>query len=209
MNSTALTLIAYFKQYGIIILAGALTVQTNGIPTGAHLIVLTAGALAHAGEFNVIALGAAIWLFLIIGDSLGYTFWRYCGNYVISRIPWLESRLSTPLQKSAYYFDKYGTLAVVFTRFPLSPLGPPTNILSGLSRFQYRKFLLAIMPGELMWTCFYYGLGYWFGNNWDNLANWFDAYGPVLALIICLIIIVVFRQQLRSESAGERKPKGN
>lgn len=198
MDSILDILVTYFRMYGIPVLGATILLQSNGIPTGANFLVIAAGAFAYAGEFNVIPLFLWVWLFNVIGDSTGYYLWKGLGSYLMERLTWVERLLSSPLTKSARYLEKYGQSGLVITRFPVSGLGPPMNILSGLTGYDYSRFLLAIIPGEFLWTGFNIGLGYWFGDAWETAGNLVNQYlGWILSITALILVLYALLKQLR------------
>lgn len=190
MDSMLDWLITYFRMYGIPVLGGTILLQSNGIPTGSNFLVIAAGAFAYAGEFNVISLFFWIWMFNIIGDSVGYYFWNSYGSYLLGKRNFLERLLAAPLLKATHYLEKYGQSSLFITRFPISGLGPPMNILSGLTGYNYSRFLIAIIPGEFLWTGFNLGMGYWFGDAWETVGTLMNQYLSWILSVAALILVI-------------------
>jgi len=194
-------LITYFRMYGIPVLGGTILLQSNGIPTGANFLVIAAGAFAYAGEFNVVSLFFWVWLFNIIGDSAGYYLWNSFGAHLLEKSTFLERLLSSSLIKSAHYLEKYGQSSLLITRFPISGLGPPMNILSGLTGYNYSRFLIAIIPGELLWTGFNLGMGYWFGDAWETVGVIVNQYlSWILSITALTLVLYALYRQLRNHN---------
>jgi membrane-associated protein len=186
-------------MYGIPILGGAVILQCNGIPTGANYMVIAAGSFAYAGEINLWYLGIWVWLFNIIGDSIGYLFWKGHGHYILDKLPFVNRLLESSLKKTSKSLEKYGHLSLVITRFPLSGFGPPMNILTGLIKYGFSRFLIAIIPGELLWTAFNLGMGYWFGDSWETIGQTINQFGLWFLLIVALLFVIyMLIRQLRS-----------
>jgi len=199
-------LITYFRMYGIPVLGGAVLLQTNGIPTGANFLVIAAGAFAYAGEFNVLSLFFWVWMFTVIGDSVGYFFWNNYGSYLMEKRNFLERLLASPLIKATHYLEKYGQTSLLITRFPVSGLGPPMNILSGLTGYNYSRFLMAIVPGEFIWTGFNLGMGYWFGDAWESIGIIMNQYlSWILSIAALILVIYVLFKQLRNHYRDNRQ----
>lgn len=199
MDSILDLLITYFRMYGIPVLGGTILLQSNGIPTGSNFLVIAAGAFAYAGEFNVFSLFFWVWVFNIIGDSVGYYLWNSYGAYLLEKQNFLERLLSAPLLKATHYLDKYGQSSLLITRFPISGLGPPMNILAGLTGYNYSRFLIAIVPGELLWTGFNLGMGYWFGDAWETIGTIMNQYlSWILSVAALILVLYVLFKQLRN-----------
>jgi len=82
-----------------------------------------------------------VWFFNIVGDSIVFWFWKGYGHCLLEKLTSSKRLLASSLKKSAHYLDKYGQSSLIITRFPLSGLGPPMNILTGLTGYGYSRFL--------------------------------------------------------------------
>ena len=89
--------------------------------------------------------------------TLGPNFISHCGKFF---------RIKTDdLTKLHNFLEKWGFGAVFITRWFLTPFGLPINILAGITKYSYSKFLLASFLGEILWVSIYVYLGYFFSNN--------------------------------------------
>lgn len=202
------TLIEYLRAYGILILGPAIIVQSNGIPVGANLMTLATGAFAYAGEIELSSMALSVLFFLVIGDSLSYTLWRFLGNSAIRRFPRLDAWICPRVGKARLTMDKYGWWSLLFTRFPFSALGPPMNILSGLTEYRFHRFLAASIIGESFWTGSYLGLGFYFGDSWEDIMDLLTEFGQMMWLlaVLAVILYLLFRSFKRKPGVkSERK----
>jgi membrane-associated protein len=83
-------------------------------------------------------------------------------------------------------FDRRGSVAVFVTRFLLTPLATPTNLIAGTSRYPYPRFLFYSALGEFIWIAAYGGLGYLFADSWDVLS---DLLGNVSGLLMGVVLL--------------------
>jgi membrane-associated protein len=197
-SSVLAWLITYFRIYGIPVLGVTVLLQSNGIPTGANFLVIAAGAFAYAGEFNMLSLYLWVWLFNIIGDCVGYYLWNWFGSFLMEKLSFADKFLAPSLTKSAQYLEKYGQASLLITRFPVSGLGPPMNILAGLTRYNIKRFLIAIVPGEFLWTGFNLGMGYWFGDSWETVGLIMNQYlSWILSITALAFVVYALLRQLR------------
>lgn len=198
MSAYLLVLLEWLRQYGIPILCVAIVLQTNGVPVGANFLVMAAGAFAFAGEYNVFLLAAVVWLFLMIGDISSYFLWKCLGNAFCVRFPRIHTSLQPRLKRAGGLFDRYGAVAVVFSRFPVSVLSIAINIISGTTSFNLHRFILAAAAGETLWAGFNVGLGYWFGDSWQDISALLPATGQWIALILILgMVIYLIKHNLK------------
>ncbi len=189
MSDWMAILIEYLRVYGIGILGPAIIVQSNGIPVGANFMTMAAGAFAYAGEFNLQSIYAAVFASLVIGDSLSYWLWRFLGRGFLTRFPRIDAWLIPKINRASITMDKYGWWGLLFTRFPLSSLGPPLNVLSGLTGYSFRRYLAASLVGESMWASSYLGLGFWFGDSWEDAVDLLTQFGQLILLLAIFLIL--------------------
>ncbi|MDP2777112.1 MAG: DedA family protein [Anaerolineales bacterium] len=160
---------------GIIVFVGGL-----GIPLPCTLLVIAAGAFARQGilPWHTTALISII--SVVAGDSLSYSLGYYSRELVLQRFSgtprWLQAEQS---------FQKWGPLSIFFSRFLVTAIALPVNLLSGTTRFSFNKFLIYDLFGEVVWIIGYGGLGYWFGSEWELVNEFINNFGGlVLGVII-------------------------
>ncbi len=181
--------------YGPSMLSLALCMSALGIPVPGTFLVLAGGAFAQQGilewrtAFLVGLCGA------MLGDSLSYALGRVAKGWVQRRFghtsTWQTARES---------FTRRGEMAIYVTRFLLTPLAIPTNLIAGSSAYLFRRFLIYDMAGEMTWLALYGGLGYVFGGNWEIIAQFVNDLSGFLAGIVFLAIglYFLFRRRRRS-----------
>jgi membrane protein DedA with SNARE-associated domain len=169
--------------YGAPALALALLLAALGIPLPATLLLLAAGAFTRQGVLDgpwTLALGL---LASVLGDSGSYCLGR-CGGTLVLR----HMDKQAAWQRAQALFARRGALAILLTRFLLTPLALPTNLIAGSSRYIYVRFLLVDVAGELIWVTMYLGLGYTFADRWEALS---DLAGNVSGLLLGLLALAV------------------
>jgi membrane-associated protein len=204
INSLLPLLIIYFREYGLWLLSTTIILQCNGIPTGANLLVMAAGAFAYACEFNLISLGITVYISNILGDLSSYYVWRYLGSWIWQRFPRLQRRVDPGLSKVGTSLERYGFLTVVLTRFPLSAFALVTNILAGMTGYKLSRFFTAVAIGELMWSIFNLAVGYWFGDSWETAGSFLSQFSAWVLLVAALIIVfcLAFKQIKKAKQHG-------
>ena len=73
---------------------------------------------------------------------------------------------------------------LVVTRWLLTPLGVPVNLLAGATRFPMPTFLAFDLAGETLWGAIYLGLGYEFGANWTVALQGIESVPIGLVLLL-------------------------
>jgi membrane protein DedA with SNARE-associated domain len=173
--------------YGPLALALALLIAALGIPLPATLLLLAAGAFARQGVLDGAWAGALGLLASVLGDSGGYCLGRCGGDLVRRRVAgragWQRARAT---------FARRGGLAVLLTRFALTPLALPTNLIAGSTQYAFARFLLFDVIGELVWVALYGGLGYVFADQWETLSELAGNLTGVLLGLVALAIGLVW-----------------
>ncbi|MHC1681506.1 MAG: DedA family protein [Clostridiaceae bacterium] len=199
MSSFTDILLTYFLNYNILFLSILIIVQCIGIPSGATLLVIASGAFAYAGEFNIILLLLEIWLFSCIGDSIAYLMWKTIGNKTLNKSIKLKTYFEPKITKAQSYLDKYGKSSIFISRFLISAMGPFVNAAAGIACYNILTFILFVAFGELLWTCIYLGLGFWFGDSWESVIPIVTQVGEVLTYITILgIVIYLFVKMMKT-----------
>ena len=127
LNLTDLLLNA-MTAYGPGVLGSALLLGGVGVPIPGTLLVLAAGALARQDVIDwSLALVVGL-LGVVLGDTISYAIGRFAKA-------WAQRRLSlsgsTTWRRAQDRFERGGTLAIYSTRFLVTPLAMPTNLIAG------------------------------------------------------------------------------
>jgi membrane-associated protein len=94
--------------------------------------------------------------------------------------------------------------AVYLTRFLVTALAIPTNLIAGGSGIRFRRFMTYDALGEVTWIVLYGGLGFWFGSNWEIVSDFMSNFGGLLlGLVILGAGIWLGVRQLRRRDAAE------
>ncbi|MGE5377530.1 MAG: DedA family protein [Bacteroidota bacterium] len=202
MSDFILTLVI---NYGSPLIAVVLFLGALGFPVGASVLVIAAGAFSEQG---ILAWHTTVLLGLfgaVLGDILSFGLGYYARDGVNARFG------RSPAWKSARdTFDRRAGLAIYLTRFLVTSLAIPTNLIAGGSGIRFRRFLTWDILGELTWILLYGGLGFWFGSQWEVLSNFISNFGGLLlGLVLLGIGIWVVRGKmkvalLRKEKVSEQ-----
>jgi membrane protein DedA with SNARE-associated domain len=178
--------------FGLALLLGAL-----GIPLPGSLFVVAAGAFVRQGVLDgplaaIFGLGGAL-----LGDSLSYGLGRFARD-------WVQRRFgpSPTWRKAQATFDRRGGLAVYLTRFLLTPLAIPVNLIAGGSGYTFWRFMTYAAAGEITWLALYGGLGYAFGSQWELISQFMSDFSGLLIGVAALgagVYFLVYFQRTRKK----------
>ncbi len=178
--------------YGPLALGLALLLGALGIPVPGTLFVLAAGAFVRQGVLDLFTASGLGLLGAVLGDSASYAIGYFAKG-------WVERRFgqSTAWQKARNTFERRGGLAIYLTRFLLTPLALPTNLIAGGSGYSFWRFLAYDVAGEFTWIVLYGGLGYAFGSQWELINQFISDFSGLLVGLVALSAGIYFLARRR------------
>ena len=180
--------------FGLILFLGAL-----GFPIGASVVLIAAGAFSQQGILEWLPAAILGLLGAVIGDALSFSIGYYAKDWVDKRFG--NSKAWKSAEES---FDARAGLAIYLTRFLITALAIPTNLIAGGSGIKFRRFMTYDSLGELTWIILYGGLGYWFGSQWELVSTFISNFGGLmLGLLIFVSGIWLAIRRLRNEPSPE------
>ncbi len=189
------TLISTFGLIGIL----AVVFAESGLLVGFFLpgdsLLFTTGMLVAGGTY----LDQPLWLVCLLvvaaavaGDQVGYLFGRKVGPGLLRRP---DSRLfkQENVEKAAAFFERHGPKAIVLARF-VPIVRTFTPVVAGVSRMNYRTFVLFNVVGGVLWGAGVTVLGHFLGR----IAFVRDNIEPILILIVLVSVVPVAVELLRA-----------
>lgn len=183
MSNLSDTLLAAVLAYGPMAFGLTLMLTAFGAPLPATLLLLAAGAFTRQGLIDGTLAALLGLLGSVLGDSGSYLVGRYGGAFLQRRIAHIGV-----WQQAQATFTRSGSLAILLTRFLLTPLAWPTNLIAGSGQYPFARFLALDTAGELVWVVIYGGLGYLFADRWEALS---DVVGNLSGVLVGLLVLAV------------------
>lgn len=192
-------LLTQIINYGAPLLGVVVFIGGLGIPLPCTALVIAAGAFARQGYLPWHTAALISIVSVVIGDGLSYAMGYYASGHVLKRFSgtpqWHEAEKS---------FQKWGPLSIFFSRFLVTAIALPVNLLSGTTRYGYRKFFIYDVLGEIVWIFGYGGLGYLFGSQWEVVNEFLSNFG---GLVLGMVIFVVgVRQAINWQNKKRQFP---
>lgn len=154
-----------------------------GAPLPCTVLVIAAGAFARQGILPWHTTAIISIISVVIGDAISYSIGFYAREKVLNRFS------DTPRWKQAEVtFRKWGPLSIFFSRFLVTAIALPVTLLSGTTRFPFKKWLTYDATGETVWILGYGGLGYLFGSQWEAVSDFLSNFGGVVLGVLIFII---------------------
>lgn len=177
---------------GIIVFIGAL-----GAPFPGTLIVIAVGAFAKQGLLSWHVTGLVALACVVLGDNLSYAMGYYAREPVLHRFQnndrWIKAEST---------FNRWGGMAVFWTRFLITGIAVPVNLIAGTSGFGIRRFFFYDLVGEAIWIFGYGGLGYLFGTQWEVVSDLLsNVSGLTLGLVLLGIGVWLGMRRIRKNTA--------
>ena len=162
-------------------------------------LLFAAGALAATGALDVRLLFLLLAGAAILGNTVNYSIGRFVGPRVFhadASHPLLNKQ---HLDRAHAFFEKYGGMAVVLTRFvPIIRTFVP--FVAGAGAMRYPTFALYNIAGGLLWVGICLGAGYLFGNV-PVVKNNFSL---VALGIVAVSMIPMLVEWVRHKRKGQR-----
>jgi len=190
-------LLTAFVSYGPPLLALVLFAGALGLPLPGSVFLIASGAFVQQGVFNpYLAIPLAL-IGAVAGDLTSYGMGRFAGEFVQRRFG------ETAAWRSAEAtLRQRGGLAVFLTRWLITPLAVPVNLITGGSGYSAWAFLGYDLAGEITWVALYGGLGYFFGGSWEYISQLIsDLSGLLVGVAIFaggLVLVVRWWRQPQS-----------
>ncbi len=201
-------LIEAFGLLGILVIVFAESGLLIGFFLPGDSLLFTAGLLTADGKWITSPLWLVcllITLSAIAGDQVGYAFGRKVGPALFRR-PNSKLFKQENLLKSHEFFEKYGARSVVLARF-VPIVRTFTPIVAGVSRMNYRTFVIYNVIGAILWGTGVTVLGYFLGQIPFVKANIELILIGIVVLSVVPIVVELLRVRLaarRGTTAAER-----
>src|SRR5215207_1139987 len=196
-------LLTQIINYGAPILGAIVFFGALGVPFPGTLIVIAVGAFCKQGFLPWFSTGFIAWICVVLGDCLSYAMGYYAREPVLRRFgnsdKWIQAE---------NFFQRWGGMSVFLTRFLITGIAVPVNLLAGTGNLSFRRFLMYDLSGEAIWIFGYGGLGYLFGTQWEAVSTFLNNIsGFLLGLVILAIGIWLALTILRkNDEAKEQVP---
>ncbi|NED16312.1 VTT domain-containing protein [Streptomyces sp. SID9124] len=194
-------LIGQFGLAGVLVIVFAESGLLIGFFLPGDSLLFTTGLLVTTDKLHtplwlvcvLVALAA------IIGDQVGYLFGRKVGPSLFSRP---DSRLfkQENVEKAHEFFEKHGPKSLILARF-VPIVRTFTPIIAGVSRMNYRSFIVFNVIGGVLWGVGVTLLGAALGNV-EFVHKNIEA---MLVLIVLISVVPIAIEFLRARSKAKKE----
>jgi membrane-associated protein len=192
-------LLTQIINYGSPLFAVFLFLGALGLPIGASVLLIAAGAFSQQGILTWYSTALLGLLGAILGDAASFGIGYYAQD-------WIQARLgkSSTWKSARDAFDARAGMAIYLSRFLITALAVPTNLIAGGSGIRFRRFMTYDTLGEMTWILLYGGLGFWFGSQWEVVSDFVSNFGWLvlgLTLLVAGIYLGTLRMKKRAMAA--------
>jgi membrane protein DedA with SNARE-associated domain len=185
-------LISSWGYAGIFI---TMTLESALIPIPSEVVIPFAGFLAYMGEMNIWLIVLVSSLANVTGSIIAYEIGKYLGRGFIERYGKYVLLNMGHLQLIERWFDKYGSLTVLFCR--MLPLVRTVNALpAGIGKMNFPKFCIFTFIGSIPWNLALVFVGYVLKENWSILEK-YSLYIDMLAVFVAAAVIFYIVRRIR------------
>ncbi|MDD5198084.1 MAG: DedA family protein [Candidatus Gracilibacteria bacterium] len=174
-------------KYAVLFLV--IATASFGFPIPATALLIAAGAFAAQGYFDLYTIFICGFFASTLGDVIGYCISFRYGRDILVRIGLKNLLISPKFQALEILFARHSTFTIFSSRFLTTSLGPTVNILAGLTKITYKKFLFYDIAGEFIYVILFAGLGYIFSDQWETISRISGDTTSILVLIIILLVL--------------------
>ncbi len=187
---------------------GLLILLENVVPPiPSEVILPLAGYRASTGAFNVVAVWIAATLGALLGALILYGLGAWLGYERLHRLAghrWFILASQKDIDRGDQLFDTHGGKIVLLARcVPL--VRSIVSVPAGLSGMPILRFSLFTAIGSGIWNAVFIGLGWFLGENWDQVEQYLGpiSYVVVGLLLVGLVVLIVRRR--RTQAAGRHR----
>jgi membrane protein DedA with SNARE-associated domain len=173
--------LTYIVTYGALALGLVVLLAAVGVPLPSTFFVLASGAFVQQGVLEPYSTLAVALVCVVIGDMISYGMGSLLGRPIRARFGG-----SATWGRAEIYFRQRGSVAIYLTRWLLTPIAIPINLIAGSSDYSFRHFAGFAATGELTWLLLYGALGYLFGSQWEYVSDFITNFS---GLLVGLVII--------------------
>lgn len=193
MSTLITALLPYVLSYNYIAIFIITVLAALLLPIPPGTLLMASSALAAQGYLSFFWVIVSGILGNIVGDNIGYWLARKYGLKILYKIGFKKILESEKYKRLEDKIKKKSGFLIFITRFEaFSNLA--INILAGLSRVPYKKYLLYEISGEILQVLIYCSIGYFVGNDWQAISIILSKATKILLFIAILFIIIFWKK---------------
>ncbi len=193
MSTIVTILLPYLLLYKYWALFGITFIAAFFFPVPPGTLIMASAAFSFQGYFDITWVIIVSILGNILGDNAGYWIARLYGTQMLYRIGLRKTLESPRYQKIQARIVRRPGFIIFISRFEVFT-NLAVNLISGLGKVSYRKYLLYESIGEISQVLIYGSIGYIFGSNWQTISSLIGR-GLLIIVIIAIVLWLIMRKK--------------
>lgn len=196
MDFLVQTILPYVLLYKYVALFIICFLASIAVPIPSGSLLMASAAFASQGYLNIAWVLISAFLGSVAGDNLGYFLARYYGKQILSKIGFRKILQSSKFKLISQRVAERPGFIIFISRFEvLATLS--VNLIAGLAKTSYKKYLLFESIGTIAQVCMYGILGFLFGSTWQAVNALIGKFTIVVFIGIALIVVVFWRRLMK------------
>lgn len=168
-----------------------LLLEMLALPLPGEMMMGCIGLLVYEDQLNWLYSIASASLGVVVGVTLSYWIGHRLGRPFIirhgRRFHFTEARLN----RTAYWFDKYGE-KLLFAAYFIPGVRHITGYFCGIARMPFRRYALFAYSGAIFWASLFISLGKLLGPQWEHYHSSVNRCLIILGIASSLAAAVIY-----------------
>ena len=195
LSTTVINLMTVFGYTGLFVLS---LLESAAIPIPSEIVLPFSGFLVASGQFMLWSAVLLATLGNVVGSAILFWIGLSGGRWILERYGKYVFIHHSEIEKGEAWFERHGAKAVFWGRL-MPVVRTFISLPAGVSRMNFKKFLLYTTLGALPWNFALVYLGLKAGENWDSFRPYFHIFDYVL---VASIVIWVIHHFLKNRKHG-------
>jgi membrane protein DedA with SNARE-associated domain len=180
----------WISNYGYTGIIFLMALESACMPVPSEIVMPFAGFLVASGDTSMSLIGIILAgsFGCTLGSIAAYAVGFYAGRPLILRYGKFVLIREKHLVAAEKWFEKYGDKATFIARL-LPVIRTVISLPAGIAKMKFDKFVLYSFVGSVPWTAMLAYVGYWLGENWEDIRGVF-GYLDVIVVIAAVVILL-------------------
>lgn len=208
MKAFAMNLWQFFLAYKLIALFALIFIEEAGLPLPlpGDILVMYMGYRLHAGDLSALWSLPLTSLAVAGGSSTLYMVALKVGHPLLVKYGRFLKLTPEKVAEAEKRIMKFGPWAIILGRL-VPGLRTPTSLVSGLLTIPYPVFVSATSTAAIIWTIFYFALGYLFGEGYRAIGSLGLGHLQFIIAIVITPVFLYFGALVFSKNRRKRREK--
>jgi membrane protein DedA with SNARE-associated domain len=162
-------------RWGYLAVAGAIGVESFGVPAPGQTIMVAASMYASWGRLDIFAVAAIAFVAAVLGDNVGYWIGVRGGRRAVHRFGKYIFITPARLERAEKFFARRGSRVVVVARF-IDGLRQLNGVIAGITAMPWRTFLIYNAIGAALWVGWWTTVSYLLGTHLVEIIDHLHKY---------------------------------